>query len=138
MVTGDPHALDPYAADVVNHALVKPDVNAHFIVRVDPDYEDSLLILDNAYQWNDQFGADWYKTALIGIGFMLGLERATDLPSSTLMSFASDSDDCGECDVRADLTRATTTFCTACTCIVPTATISTCTGLKSPRGRRAC
>ena len=27
---------------------------------------------------------------MIGIGFMLGLERATDLPPSTLMSFASD------------------------------------------------
>ncbi len=90
IVTGDPHALDPFAPDVVNHALSKPDVNAHFMVRVDPDYENGLLILDNAFQWNDDFGADWYETTMIGIGFMLGLERATDLPSSTLMAFASD------------------------------------------------
>ncbi len=90
IVTGDPHALDPYAPNVVNHTLVKPDVNAHFIVRVDPEYQDSLLILDNANQWSDLFGGDWYQTAMIGIGFMLGLERASDLPDSTLMAFASD------------------------------------------------
>ncbi len=90
IVTGDPHALDPFAPDVVNQALAKPDFNGHFMVRVDPDYEDSLLILDNANQWSDQFGADWYQTTMIGIGFMLGLERASDLPSSTLMAFASD------------------------------------------------
>ena len=95
VVTGDPHALDPDAPDVVNHALEKPEVNAHFMVRVDPDYQDSLLILDNANQWNDQFGGDWYKTAMTGIGFMLGLERATDLPPSTLMAFAADLTDCG-------------------------------------------
>ncbi len=90
VVTGDPRALDPYAEDVVNHALVKPEVNAHFIARVDPDFQESLLILDNAFQWNNLFNGDWYKTAMIGIGFMLGLERATDLPPSTLMAFASD------------------------------------------------
>ena len=33
IVTGDPRALDPFAPDVVNHVLKKPDVNAHFIVR---------------------------------------------------------------------------------------------------------
>jgi len=90
VVTGDPHALDPRAGDVVNHALDKPDVNAHFIARVDPDFQQSLLILDNSFQWNDLFNGDWYRTAMIGIGFMLGLERATDLPTSTLMAFASE------------------------------------------------
>lgn len=90
IVTGDPHALEPDADDVVNHALDKPIVNDHFMVRVDPTYQDSLLILDNAHQWNDSFGGDWYKTSMIGIGFMLGLERATDLPESTLMAYATD------------------------------------------------
>ncbi|MBM4092153.1 MAG: hypothetical protein FJ276_22390, partial [Planctomycetes bacterium] len=89
IVTGDPRALDPYASDVVNHALNKPLVDANFIAKVDPAYQDSMLILDNANQWQDSFGGDWFKTALTGIGFMLGLERATDLPSSTLMAFAS-------------------------------------------------
>ncbi len=90
IVTGDPHALDPDGEDVVNHALEKPIVDAGFMVRIDPGYQDSLLILDNAKQWNDDFGADWYKTTMTGIGFMLGLERASDLPSSTLMAYASD------------------------------------------------
>lgn len=90
IVTGDPRALDPYAPNVVNHVLKKPQVTGHFIARVDAEYQDSLLILDNALQWNDEFGGDWYQTAMVGIGFLLGLERATDLPSSTLMAFGSD------------------------------------------------
>ncbi len=90
IATGDPEALDPFATNVVNHALNKPDPDMNFMVRVDPTYQDSLLILDNAHQWNDSFGGDWFRTTMIGIGFMLGLERATDLPDSTLMAFASD------------------------------------------------
>ena len=70
IVTGDPHALDPDADDVVNHALEKPIVNEHFMVRIDPTYQDSLLILDNAHQWNDTFGGEWYQKAMIGIGFI--------------------------------------------------------------------
>jgi DNA-binding beta-propeller fold protein YncE len=90
IVTGDPRALDPDDPDVVNHVLQKAPVNAHFIARVDPSYENGLLILDNARQWNAEFGGDWYETVMIGIGFLLGLERATDLPPSTLMAFGSD------------------------------------------------
>ncbi len=90
IVTGDPHGLDPSAPNVVNQTLEKPDVDKHFIVRIDPTYQNSLLILDNAFQWNNDFNADWYEATMTGIGFMLGLERATDLPPSTLMAYASD------------------------------------------------
>lgn len=90
IVTGDPQALDPDAPDVVNHASNKPLSDLNFIAKVDPAYQDSMLILDNAQQWNDNYGGDWMKTAMTGIGFMLGLDRATDLPASNLMAFGSD------------------------------------------------
>ncbi len=89
LVTGDPRALDPFASDVVNHALNKPEIDANFIVRVDPNYQDSLLILDNAHQWNDDFGGEWFETTMRGVGFMLGMERDSDLPASNLSVFGS-------------------------------------------------
>ncbi|MCO6458585.1 MAG: tandem-95 repeat protein [Pirellulaceae bacterium] len=89
IVTGDPSALNPNAADVVNHALdfTNPDLN--FIVRTDPNFARGMLILDSAHQWDDTLGGEWFRTAMIGVGFMLGLERAEDLPESTVMSYVN-------------------------------------------------
>ncbi len=89
VVTGDPTALDPNSPLVVNHALdfAEPDLN--FIVKVDPNFSNGMLILDNAHQWDDTLGGEWFRTAMIGLGFMLGLERAEDLPESTVMSYVN-------------------------------------------------
>ena len=90
IVVGDPRALDPDDPNVMNQALLDAEPNAGFIVKVDPLFQESLLILDSSRVWDSTFAADWFRTAMIGIGTMLGLGRATDLPPSTLMAFASD------------------------------------------------
>ena len=46
-----------------------------------------MLILDNDNQWNDEYGGDYFETAMIGLGFLLGMERAGDLPDGNVMSF---------------------------------------------------
>ena len=60
-----------------------------FRVRIDPTYADGLLLMDSSIQWNDDFGGDWFINAMVGIGTMLGLSRANDLPGTTLMAFQS-------------------------------------------------
>lgn len=92
-VTGDPRALDPNDASVLNHALPPPGSsgfsNYHFIVRVDPAYANGMIILDSAVQWNSDYGGDWFQRVMVGLGAMLGLQRANDLPVTNLMAFDS-------------------------------------------------
>jgi len=83
IVTGDLRGLDATAAGVLDYP------SNDFRVRVDPTYANGLLLLDSSNQWNDQFGGDWFINTMIGIGSMLGLNRANDLPGSTLMAFQS-------------------------------------------------
>ncbi len=52
-----------------------------------------VLILDNAENWDDQFGAtddpqkfSWFETALHEVGHLLFLGHATDLPPVTIMA----------------------------------------------------
>lgn len=90
--TGDPLAIDPYAPNVANYALNKPNPDMDFIARVDPEFDNGMLILDSARTWNSSSGEDYYQTAMIGIGFLLGLERAGDLPEPTTMAFGSTLD----------------------------------------------
>ena len=89
-VTGDPRALDPNDPNVLNHALnVAFGDDYDFIVRVDPTYTNGMIILDSARQWNSDFGADWFQRVMVGLGAMLGLQRANDLPVTNLMAFDS-------------------------------------------------
>ncbi|MEO8493503.1 MAG: choice-of-anchor L domain-containing protein, partial [Planctomycetota bacterium] len=81
IATGDLSGLDPTAATVLDYP------SNDFRVRIDPTYANGLLLMDSANQWNDQFGGDWFINAMIGIGSMLGLNRANDLPGSTLLAF---------------------------------------------------
>ncbi len=55
-------------------------------VQIDPTFNSSKLILDTSRQWGDNYGEDWFRAALTGMGMLLGLERAGDLPSGTLMA----------------------------------------------------
>ena len=55
----------------------------NFRVRVDPKFADSLLVMDNKILWNDDYGANWFLNAMVGVGSMLGLGLANDLPVST-------------------------------------------------------
>lgn len=58
-------------------------------VQIDPAFRSSLLILDAQRQWGDNYGEDWSRAALTGMGMLLGLERAGDLPSGTLMALST-------------------------------------------------
>lgn len=90
-VTGDPRALDPNDPNVLNHALPTGFgfSDYDFIVRVDPTYANGMIILDSARQWNSDYGADWFQRVMVGLGAMLGLQRANDLPVTNLMAFDS-------------------------------------------------
>jgi hypothetical protein len=58
-------------------------------VRIDPAFENSLLILDSERQWGDNYGEDWFRASLTGVGMLLGLERTQDLPTGTLMRLSA-------------------------------------------------
>jgi hypothetical protein len=92
-VTGDPRALDPNDPSVLNHALSPGPgssfSNYGFIVRVDPAYANGMIVLDSAVQWNSDYGGDWFQRVMVGLGAMLGLQRANDLPVTNLMAFDS-------------------------------------------------
>ena len=83
IATGDLRALDPSTPNVLDYST------NDFRVRVDPTYSDGLLVMNGTLQWNDDFGGDWFINSMIGIGSMLGLNRANDLPGSTLLAFQS-------------------------------------------------
>jgi hypothetical protein len=80
-VTGDTAALNTADSNVVNEA------GRGFRLRWDPTFENGMLILSNLRQWNDEFGANLFREVMIGMGYMLGLARANDLPGSNLMAY---------------------------------------------------
>ncbi|MCH5377264.1 MAG: hypothetical protein JJ992_25150, partial [Planctomycetes bacterium] len=87
---GEPRALDPNDPNVLNHAIPGPNVsNYGFIVRVDPTYANGMVVMDNGRQWNSDYGQAWFQRAMVGLGAMLGLQRANDLPVTNLMAFDS-------------------------------------------------
>ena len=80
IATGDLTVLSPTAANVRSHA------NFNMRVRIDPNYNSSLLILNAQNSWNDQGFENYARVSMLGIGYMLGLGITADLPPSTLMS----------------------------------------------------
>lgn len=43
-----------------------------------------VVVIDNAEQWNDEFGGSWFREAMRQIGRWLGLGNAFDLPNSVM------------------------------------------------------
>ncbi|MBI2477593.1 MAG: hypothetical protein HYV60_02770 [Planctomycetia bacterium] len=80
IVTGDLNVLNPALPEVLEF------VTNDFRVRTDPQFADGMLVMDSVVQWNEDLGGDWFLNAMIGIGSMLGLGLANDLPRSTLMA----------------------------------------------------
>jgi hypothetical protein len=76
---------------------LRPDLN--FGVLIDSRISDvgfnannsnGLLVLDSLLAWNDRYAEDFFRTAMAGIGFLLGLEGAADLPANTIMSLTDE------------------------------------------------
>ncbi len=80
LATGDINALSTADPRVLNFA------NNNFRVRIDPRFADGLLVMDNSIQWNEDFGENWFVNSMVGIGAMLGLDLANDLPTSNVMA----------------------------------------------------
>ncbi|MFO0940772.1 MAG: pre-peptidase C-terminal domain-containing protein [Pirellulales bacterium] len=68
-------------------------------VRVDPQFNTSMVVLDTTRQWSDNYGEDWFRAALTGIGFALGLEKAGDEPIGQLMALSTNFINQGRPDV---------------------------------------
>jgi hypothetical protein len=80
--TGDMNALNPNDPSVLT-------VANQYRVRVDPAFANGIVIMSSQQQWSDLFGGNWFRGAMTGLGFMLGLGRVPDLPASNLMSLQS-------------------------------------------------
>lgn len=83
IATGSFAALQGTSPDIVIENSISMGV------RIDPAFERSLLVLDAGRQWGDNYGEDWFRASLTGLGMLLGLERADDLPSGTLMALSA-------------------------------------------------
>ncbi|MFK7738454.1 MAG: tandem-95 repeat protein [Pirellulaceae bacterium] len=83
IATGSFGALQGSSPDIVIENSISTGV------RIDPAFESSLLILESERQWGDNYGEDWFRASLTGVGMLLGLERAQDLPTGTLMRLST-------------------------------------------------
>ena len=64
-----------------------------FATSTDPFFENGIVILDIAEQWDDAFGDNtnpaehsFFRTVLAGIGHLVGLGNSTNLPGNTILS----------------------------------------------------
>ncbi len=62
-----------------NRAAVVPDAT----------FNDGTLVLDALFDWDVGYGEDFFRSSFAGIGALLGLGRASDLPSSTVMALSN-------------------------------------------------
>jgi hypothetical protein len=58
-------------------------------VRIDPLYDVPAMVFDRSASLGTDYGEDLTRKAVAGIGLLLGLERASDLSASTIMSMSS-------------------------------------------------
>ena len=58
-------------------------------LRIDPDFSDSALVFDSGVDFQVDYGEDFTRKAVAGIGLLLGLNAAPDLPAPTIMSLNS-------------------------------------------------
>ena len=62
-----------------------PVLNAS--VRIDPAFASSAMVFDRSTTFGTDYGEDLTRKAVGGIGLLLGLEQASELSPSTIMSF---------------------------------------------------
>lgn len=80
---GDPSALPSLGLQTSTPA-VRSALNAS--LRIDPTYVDSAIVFSNETQFNTAFGEDFFRKAMAGIGFLIGLEQSTEFTAQSLMS----------------------------------------------------
>ena len=55
-------------------------------LRIDPDFEDSAMVFDRQVSFGVRYGEDFFRKAMAGIGFLLGLEQNDEVSAQTLMA----------------------------------------------------
>ena len=78
---GEMSSLSQSAGTVRNHGT--------FGVRIDPNYETSMVVFSASNAWEDNYGEDFTRSSAAAIGLVLGLSNAADLDPSSLMNFNS-------------------------------------------------
>ncbi len=74
------------ALSAVTGAGARTEGALNFGVRIDPTFNNSLLVMQASRNWKDKYGEDYFRHAMAAIGELLGLTHAGDLPPSVLMS----------------------------------------------------
>ncbi len=70
-----------------NPAQTVPAINAS--LRIDPTFVDSAIVFSNQQAYDLNYGEDFFRKTMAGIGFLLGLEQGSDLTEQSLMSLSS-------------------------------------------------
>ena len=55
-------------------------------LRIDPTFNESAIVFSNQANFDLDYGEDFTRKATAGVGFLLGLEQATDLPAQSIMA----------------------------------------------------
>ncbi len=69
---------------------VQVEAASGFAVRIDPTFNNPLVILSANNTWNDNYGESYFRSMAAALGMVLGLEHAGDLPQTTLMRLDSE------------------------------------------------
>ncbi len=64
--------------------IPQPELNAR--LRIDPTFANSAMVFSNQVAYGLNYGEDFLRKAMAGIGLILGLETTPDLPIQTLMA----------------------------------------------------
>jgi hypothetical protein len=67
--------------------LQAPPGNFDFGTRIDPAFEESLIVLSAQRSWDNNYGEDYFRTVSAAVGMILGLEFAGDTQASNLLRF---------------------------------------------------
>ena len=59
-------------------------------LRIDPTFEQSALVFSNQVAFGLNYGEDFFRKAMAGVGFLLGLERNDEVTAQTLMALDPD------------------------------------------------
>ncbi len=55
-------------------------------LRIDPAFQDSAMVFDRQATYGVRYGEDFFRKAMAGIGFLLGLEQNDEVTYQTLMA----------------------------------------------------
>ncbi|MCA9136187.1 MAG: hypothetical protein KDB00_05495, partial [Planctomycetales bacterium] len=57
-------------------------------LRIDPTFNNSAIVFSNQANFDLDYGEEFTRKAAAGVGFLLGLEQAQDLPAQTIMALS--------------------------------------------------